>query len=164
MDRIVVAIDPAVTNKDESDETGMGVAGRCGNQFWVLEDLSGKYTPKEWANKAVNAYHRHHADRIIGEVNNGGDMIESTIRQVDKNASYKEVRATRGKVLRAEPVAALYEQHRGYHAELFVELEEQLTTPIEELEHDDRLDWLVWAATELMLEEDRATDVFSFDW
>ena len=153
MDRIVVAIDPAVTSKDKSDETGIVVAGRCGNQFYVLDDLSDRYTPKEWANKAVWAYHHYHADRIIGEVNNGGDMIENTIRQVDANASYKSVRATRGKALRAEPVAALYEQHRGYHVGSFYDLEEQMTTPFEELEQDDRSDALVWAATELMLHD-----------
>ena len=158
MDRIVVAIDPAVTVSDQADETGIIVAGKCGNRFYVLEDLSGKYTPKGWANKAVFAYHHWHADRIIGEVNNGGDMIENTIRQVNKNVSYKEVRATRGKVLRAEPVAALYEQHRGYHVGSFPELEDQMTTPIEELEDDDRLDAMVWAATELMLGVEIASD------
>jgi len=153
-DRIVVAIDPAVTNTDTADQTGIIVAGKLGNQFHVLEDLSGKYSPKGWANKAVKAYYDWHADRIIGEVNNGGDMIEATIRQVNENVSYKEVRATRGKVLRAEPIAALYEQHRGYHVGSFYELEDQMTTPLDELEHDDRIDAMVWAATELMLGEE----------
>jgi len=155
-DRIVVAIDPAVTVSDESDQTGIIVAGKCGNRFYVLEDCSGKYKPLEWANKAVNAYFRWHADRIIGEVNNGGDMVESTIRQVNANVSYKEVRATRGKVLRAEPIAAFYEQHRGYHVGSFYELEDQMTTPIDEIEGSpDRLDAMVWAATELMLGEEK---------
>jgi len=152
--RIVVAIDPAVTSKDESDDTGIIVAGKLGNQFHVLADLSGKYSPKEWANISVKAYFDWHADRIIGEVNNGGDMIESTIRQVNSSVSYKEVRATRGKVLRAEPIAALYEQHRGYHHDTFFELEDQMTTPLDELENDDRIDAMVWAATELMLGEE----------
>lgn len=153
-DRIVVAIDPAVTATDESDQTGIVVAGKLGNQFHVLDDLSGKYSPKEWANRAVNAYFKWHADRIIGEVNNGGDMIENTIRQVNDAVSYKEVRATRGKVLRAEPIAALYEQGRGYHHGSFHELEDQMTTPLDELENDDRIDAMVWAATELMLGEE----------
>ena len=153
-DRIVVAIDPAVTSKDESDDTGIIVAGKLGNQFHVLADLSGKYSPKEWANISVKAYFDWHADRIIGEVNNGGDMIESTIRQVNSSVSYKEVRATRGKVLRAEPIAALYEQHRGYHHDTFFELEDQMTTPLDELENDDRVDSMCWAATELMLGEE----------
>jgi len=153
-DRIVVAIDPAVTAKDNSDQTGIIVAGKLGNQFHVLDDLSGKYSPKEWANKAVSAYFRWHADRIIGEVNNGGDMIESTIRQVNDSVSYREVRSTRGKVLRAEPIAALYEQGRGYHHGSFHELEDQMTTPMDELEHDDRIDACVFAATDLMLGEE----------
>jgi len=153
-DRIVVAIDPAVTARDNSDYTGIIVAGRLGNQFHVLDDLSGKYSPKEWASIAVRAYYTWQADRIVGEVNNGGDMIESTIRQVDHNASYREVRATRGKVLRAEPIAALYEQGRGFHHGAFHELEDQMTTPMDELENDDRIDAMVWAATELMLVEE----------
>jgi len=128
-----------------------------------LADLSGKYSPKEWANKAVSAYFQWHADRIIGEVNNGGDMIESTIRQVNESVSYKEVRATRGKVLRAEPIAALYEQHRGYHVGSFYELEDQMTTPMDELENDDRVDAMVWAATELMLGSD-GSRVLIMDW
>ena len=162
-DRIVVAIDPAATNTEKSDDTGIIVAGKLGNQFHVLEDLSGKYSPKEWANKAVNAYYRWNADRIVGEVNNGGDMVENTIRQVNDSVSYRSVRATRGKVLRAEPVGAIYEQHRGYHVGQFYELEDQMTTPIDELEHDDRIDACVWAATELMIGEEggRVTVV---DW
>lgn len=163
-DRIVVAIDPAVSSKDESDETGIIVAGKLGNEFHVLEDLSGKYSPKGWANKAVSAYFKWHADRIIGEVNNGGDMIENTIRQVNASVSYKEVRATRGKVLRAEPIAALYEQHRGYHVGSFYELEDQMTTPLDELEHDDRVDSLCWAATELMLGSDGSRVLIVDDW
>jgi len=84
-------------------------------------------------------------------------MIESTIRQVDLNVSYREVRATRGKVLRAEPIAALYEQGRGFHHGAFHELEDQMTTPMDELENDDRIDAMVWAATELMLVEEEET-------
>jgi len=162
-DRIVVAVDPAVTNTEDSDQTGIIVAGKLGNQFHVLDDISGKYSPKEWANKAVSAYFKWHADRIIGEVNNGGDMIENTIRQVNASVSYKEVRATRGKVLRAEPIAALYEQGRGIHHGSFHELEDQMTTPLDELEHDDRIDAMVWAATELMLGEE-GHGAFFVDW
>jgi phage terminase large subunit-like protein len=164
MERIVVAIDPAITVSSTSDETGIIVAGICGNRFYVLEDVSGKYSPKAWANAAVNAYFRHHADRIIGEVNNGGDMIETTIRQVNESVSYKSVTATRGKVVRAEPVAALYEQHRGYHVGSFPELEDQMVTPFEEIEGSpDRVDALVWAATELMLGAQISTEVYSVE-
>jgi len=159
-ERIVVAIDPAVTSSAESDETGIVVAGRSGDYFYVLEDLSGRYSPKQWANIAVNAYFKHRADRIIGEVNNGGDMIENTIRQVSADVSYKEVRATRGKAIRAEPIAALYEQGRGLHITMFDQLEEQLCGwTIEADWSPDRLDALVWAATELMLGDDGYSDV-----
>jgi len=171
MSRIVVAIDPAVTSTSTSDETGIIVAGKCGERFIVLEDLSGRYTPKEWAQKVVYAYKRWEADRVIGEVNNGGDMIENTLRQVDRSVSYKSVRATRGKARRAEPVAALYEQGRGFHVGSFPELEDQMCSWIppepgvkDDQPSPDRMDALVWAATELMLEASVATSVGSFDW
>ena len=149
MDRLVVAIDPPKQDDEKSDECGMGVAGRCGNRFYVLEDLSDRMTPKAWGNKAVNAYFRWRADKVVGEVNNGGQMVGHTVHTVNENIPFKAVTATRGKVKRFEPIAALYEQHRGYHAGIFPELEDQMTTPLDELEHDDRVDWMAWAATEL---------------
>jgi len=101
---------------------------------------------------------------VIGEVNNGGDMVEATLRQISENVSYKEVRASRGKAVRAEPIAALYEQHRGYHVGSFPELEDQLTTPIEDIEGSaDRLDALVWAATELMLHDKPVLDMYTVE-
>ena len=163
MDRIVVAIDPPKYHEANSDECGIGVVGKCGNRLYVLEDLSGRYSPKGWGNKAVNAYFRWRADRVIGEQNNGGEMVENTVRQVNENVSYKQVTATRGKVKRAEPVAALYEQHRGYHVGSFYELEDQMTTPLDELEHDDRVDWLIWAATELMIDVEEGGRVTVID-
>jgi len=150
--RVVVAIDPAVTSTEASDETGIIVAGRIGETFYVLEDLSGRYTPEQWARIAVEAYQRWQADRIVGEVNNGGDMIESVIRQVDKQAAYTAVRASRGKAIRAEPIAALYEQGRGTHCAPFSELEDQMCSWTAEADWSpDRMDALVWAGTELML-------------
>ena len=164
MQRIVVAIDPAVTNTEDSDETGIIVAGKGYDQFYVLEDLSGRYTPEGWARQAVTAYHRWEADRIVGEVNNGGDMIESVLRQVDRAVSYKSVRATRGKAVRAEPIAALYEQGRGYHCGAFDALEDQMCSWTADADWSpDRMDALVWAATELMLELEISTDVYSVD-
>jgi len=163
-DRIVVAIDPAKKDNPKSDKTGIVVAGKLGNQFHVLEDLTDRYSPKGWANKAVNAYYRWHADRIIGEVNNGGDMVGNTVHQVNENVSYADVTATRGKVLRAEPISALYEQHRAYHHDVFCDLEEQMTTPLDELEHDDNIDAMVWAATELMLGEETAAGFTALEW
>lgn len=154
--RIVVAIDPAVTSNEQSDETGIIVAGLGrDDRGYVLEDLSGRYTPDGWARKALGAYKRHKADRIIGEVNNGGDMIEHTIRTLPngRNASYKAVRASRGKQARAEPVAALYEQGRVSHVGGLPDLEDQLCTwePLGDRRSPDRLDAGVWALTELML-------------
>lgn len=152
--RVVVAIDPAVTSTDESDETGIVVAARgSDSQLYVLADLSGRYTPDEWATKAVGAYRDYKADRIIGEVNNGGDLIEKTIRTVDRTVSYKAVRATRGKVVRAEPVAALYEQGKAHHVGSFDRLEDQMCTFVTTGfdGSPDRVDALVWAATELVL-------------
>ena len=108
MTRVVVAIDPAVTSGDEADETGIVVAGKDKNGHgYVLADISGRYPPTEWAHLAITAYRTHRADRIVAEVNNGGDMVGATLRMVDPNVAFTAVRASRGKVVRAEPVAAL---------------------------------------------------------
>ncbi len=111
MRRVVVAIDPAVTSSEGADETGIVVAGVGVDGFYyVLADRSARLSPNDWARRAIQAYKDFKADRIIGEVNNGGEMIELTLRTVDKNIPYKAVHASRGKVVRAEPIAALYEQ------------------------------------------------------
>lgn len=159
--RIVVAIDPAVTSNPDSAETGMVVAGVgpcCCNgrpelHGFVLADSSGRYTPNEWAQEAVARYKHHHADRIVGEVNNGGDLVEANVRSASKRVSYKAVRASRGKQTRAEPVAALYERGVVHHVGSFPLLEDQLCTwdPSAGMPSPDRLDALVWALTELML-------------
>lgn len=163
--RIVVAIDPAVTSKESSDETGIIVAGKDGDRFFVLEDLSGRYSPDQWARIAVEAYRNWSADRIVGEVNNGGDMIESVIRQVDRDVSYTSVRATRGKAVRAEPIAALYEQGRGFHVGAFPELEDQMCSWTQEADWSpDRLDAMVWSGHELMLGIHVPTDVEALSW
>jgi phage terminase large subunit-like protein len=154
LSRIVVAIDPATTHHDGSDETGIIVAGvddkGCG---YVLEDLSGKHSPLDWGQRAVAAYHRYKADRIVAEVNKGGDLVERVIRSIDSCASYKEVRATRGKAVRAEPVAALYEKGRIFHSRPLHLLEEQMCSyiPGSTSKSPDRVDALVWAFTDLLL-------------
>jgi phage terminase large subunit-like protein len=153
--RIVVAIDPAVTSNEDSNETGILVAGLgADDQGYVLEDLSGRFSPNVWAQRAVGAYHHYGADRIVGEVNNGGDLIENTLRAVDAQVCYRSVRASRGKYLRAEPVAALYEQGWLHHVGLFSELEEQMCSYVPGPSHGspDRLDALVWAITELIID------------
>lgn len=157
--RIVVAIDPAVTGNATSDETGIIVAGRASGQkeYFVLEDASLRGSPDQWISKAIAKYHQYKADRIIAEVNNGGDLVENLLKNKDKSVSYRSVRATRGKMLRAEPIAALYEDQKVFHVGRFPELEEQMvfyngtgkTSP-------DRLDALVWAITELTLSSGQA--------
>ena len=125
--RIVVAIDPAVSSDEDADETGIVVAGKdAAGHGYVLADLSGRYTPTEWARAAVAAYRAHDADRIVAEVNNGGEMVEATLRIVDPGVPYAAVHAARGKVARAEPVAALYEQGRVHHLGAFPALEDQM--------------------------------------
>jgi phage terminase large subunit-like protein len=152
--RVTTAIDPAVTSSDDSDMTGivvagLGVDGHC----YVLADRTCKDTPQGWAQRAVAAHDEHFGSRIVGEVNNGGDLVETVLRSVDPNVPYRGVHASRGKRLRAEPVAALYEQGRVHHVGVFDDLENQMIgwTP-ESGSSPDRLDALVWAVTDLMLE------------
>jgi predicted phage terminase large subunit-like protein len=153
MRRIVVAIDPAVSVSEDSDATGIIVAGLgVDDKGYVLEDASGKYMPIEWARRAVALYHKYRADRIVAEANQGGAMVETTIRMVDPNASYKAVHASRGKITRAEPIAALSEQRRILFAGSFPELEDELCTFVAgSSDSPDRLDAMVWAFTELMV-------------
>jgi len=140
-------------------ETGIIVAGRADDgHAYIIADNSVKASPDGWAREAVKAYHRHHADRIIAEVNNGGALVEATVRMVDPNVSYKAVHASRGKAVRAEPVAALYEQHRVHHVGPFPMLEDQMTAFTSDFDRGragyspDHVDALVWALTELMVE------------
>lgn len=149
--RVVVAIDPAVTAGEGSDETGIVVCGLGSDGVgYVLEDLSLSSSPLEWARAAIGAYRRHRADRVIGESNNGGDLIEAVLRTVDPSVSYRSVHATRGKLIRAEPIAALYEQGRIRHVGAFPDLEDQLCEWLPGMSSPDRMDALVWAFTELM--------------
>ena len=154
-ERIVVAIDPAATSEVGSDETGIVVAGMANGYGYVLADESGQYRPEEWAARAVSLYDLYDADRIIGEVNNGGEMIEAVLRTVRPNLSYTAVRASRGKVTRAEPIAALYERGKVFHVEEFPELENQMCSFTSDFDRKsqgyspDRVDALVWAMTEL---------------
>jgi predicted phage terminase large subunit-like protein len=167
MTRVVVAIDPAVTSGDEADETGIVVAGKdkTGHGY-VLADISGRYPPTQWARLAISAYATHRADRIVAEVNNGGDMVGATLRMVDRNAAFTAVRASRGKVVRAEPVAALYEQGRVHHIGAFPQLEDQMTNFTSDIDRaaagysPDRVDALVWAFSELLVEPMTGEGIF----
>jgi PBSX family phage terminase large subunit len=150
--RIVVAIDPAVTSKDTSDETGIVAVGiDFKDHVYPLEDVTGTYTPTEWAKQAIALYRKHKADRIVGEVNNGGDLIETVLRGIDANIPYTSVHATRDKLTRAEPVAALYEQGKGHHVGELLELELEMTTWAAKTgeKSPNRIDALVWGVTEL---------------
>jgi phage terminase large subunit-like protein len=152
--RVVVAIDPAATAGEESDETGIVAAGLgVDGRGYVLADRSCRLSPDGWANRAVAVFDDLAADLIVAEVNNGGDMVEHTIRTIRRSVPYKKIHASRGKQTRAQPVAALYEQGKVSHVEVFPELEEQLTTWTPESgSSPDRLDALVWALTSLMLQ------------
>ena len=163
LDRIVVAVDPPVTGKDTSDDCGIIVAGVCTDgppQDWrayVLADASiSTASPNFWAQKAVSAAHRFDADRLVAEINQGGDLVETLVRQINPMISYTGVRATRGKVARSEPVAALYEQGRVFHIGELDDLEDQMCqitrTGYVGSGSPDRVDALVWALTELMIE------------
>lgn len=157
--RIVVAIDPPATSTSSSDECGLVVCalGEDGRGY-VLEDLSDVMAPSEWGKKAIEAYNRWGADRVVAEVNQGGEMVENTLRTLPggMNLSYKAVRASKGKFARAEPVSALYEQGRVHHVGVFQALEDQLTdyNPQTSTKSPDRLDAMVWAFTELMIDQD----------
>lgn len=168
--RVVVAIDPAASASNVSSETGIIVAGVDGNgQGYVIDDLTLKDSPARWGEVAVMAFDHYQADRIIGETNNGGDMVEHVVRtaaeklhrdgkRTSKEVSFKQVRASRGKHTRAEPVAALDEQGRIHHMGMFAQLEDQLCTWVPGEDSPDRLDARVWAFTELMLDgEETAT-------
>lgn len=157
-ERIVVAVDPVVTSGDGADACGIIVAGvvRTGADWRavILEDATVKgATPNGWAQAVIAAYERHGADRVVAEVNQGGDLVETLIHQCDPLVPYTSVRATRGKVARAEPVAALYEQGRVSHFGGFGPLEEQMcqmtTTGFQGDGSPDRVDALVWALTDL---------------
>lgn len=154
-ERVVVAVDPAVSNTEASCEHGIVVVGKVGDHYYVLDDLSMTGGPLDWGARAVSAYRSRHADRVIGEVNNGGDLVEANIRSVDKTVSYRAVRASRGKYKRAEPVAALYEQGRVHHVGAYATLEDQMIAfvpaggGLSNGESPDRLDALVWGLTEL---------------
>lgn len=152
MRRVVVAIDPAATKNKDSDETGIVVCGLgVDGHGYVLADLSLRGTPEEWGRAAVYAYRFNEADRIIGETNNGGDMVEHVIRTVDNKVPFKAVHASRGKITRAEPISSLYEQGKCHHVGSFPHLEDQMCEydPKTAKFSPDRMDALVWAFTEL---------------
>lgn len=158
--RVVVAVDPAVSNKDKSDETGIIIAGQCEDgHYYIMEDKTIKAHVSVWAKLSVKVYNKYLADVIVGEVNNGGDLIETVIRQYQENINFKAVHATKGKYLRAEPIAALYERGLVHHVgSNLQELEVEMSEWVPGDPSPNRVDALVWALTYLAMEED------SFGW
>jgi predicted phage terminase large subunit-like protein len=147
LNQVVVAIDPAVTANKNSDETGIIVCGRDNmNHYYILDDKSGIFSPDVYLKMAVQLYNKYEANYIVAEVNNGGDLIQSMIKRLSDNpVPYKAVRATRGKMVRAEPIAGLYEQGKVHHVGSFSKLEEQMCQyTADTISSPDRLDALVW--------------------
>ena len=163
LDRIVVAVDPQVSTGQGSDECGIVVAGLTlgatprENHAWILADRTCQpKTVSDWALEAAAAYEDFQACRLVAEVNQGGNMVEQVIRQIDPNIGFRAVRATEGKRVRAEPVSALYEQGRVHHVGSFPKLEDQMvsfTGRSKSEKSPDRLDALVWALTDLIVDE-----------
>lgn len=167
LERIVVGVDPAVTSAEASDHTGIVVAGSKTidgeEHYFVLEDCSLIASPERWANRIVQAYRNWEADLVVAEVNQGGDLVESVLRNVSPNLPVQKVRASRGKIVRAEPVSALYAQGRVHHVGFFADLEDEMTsfTGTQEVSEKspDRLDALVWALTNLSEQHAGATSL-----
>lgn len=157
LERIVVAVDPAVTNTEKSDAHGIVIAGvmrlHGERHYFILDDRSLHGSPSDWTNTAVNAYIEYNADRVVAEVNQGGDLVQAAVRSACRNRriAYKAVRASRGKIVRAEPIAALYEQGLVHHVGSFPLLEDEMCSycGFSNEVSPDRMDALVWALTEL---------------
>ena len=160
LERVIVSVDPATSSEEGSDETGIVVVGLGRDtdgyaRGYVLEDGTLRGTPEEWARKAVNLYRKYSADRIVAEKNQGGEMVSSVLRAVDRSVPITLVNASRGKHVRAEPISALYEQGRVHHVGRFDKLEDQMCLfSIDNLRSNsfgspDRVDALVWGLTEI---------------
>lgn len=160
LEKVYVAVDPAASSEEGADEHGIVVVGLARDKDgyargYVLEDATCKGRPEEWAKAAVRMYRKWNADRIIAEKNNGGEMVETVIRTVDRTVPLRLVHASRGKVVRAEPISALYEQGRIHHVGRFDKLEDQMFSFSVDMVRTssegspDRVDALVWGLTEL---------------
>ena len=160
LERVLVAVDPATSSEERSDENGLVVVGLARDEDgyargYVLEDASLKGTPEDWAKTAVKLYRKWQADKIVAEKNQGGEMVSSVIKAQDRSVPVKLVHASRGKVIRAEPISALYEQGRVHHVGMFPKLEDQMCEfSIDNVRNSstgspDRVDALVWGLSEI---------------
>jgi predicted phage terminase large subunit-like protein len=148
---VVIGIDPSATSKSGSDDTGIIAAGRSPEgHFYILGDYTCHLTPQGWGEAAITAYHKHQANTIVAETNQGGEMVEHTIKTIDAKIPFRGVHASRGKAVRAEPVSALYEQGKVHHFGSFPQLEDELCEWVPGSDSPDRLDALAWAITFLM--------------
>ena len=157
MERIVIGVDPAVTSSEASDSTGIVVCGRRFDDrdgkthYYVLDDRTVKASPHEWAKEVVRTFHRYRADMVVAEVNNGGDLVVENLRHVDQTIPVTAQHATRGKIIRAEPIATLYDQGLVHHVNELENLEMEMTcyTGAVSDESPNRMDALVWAMKSL---------------
>lgn len=154
LDRLVVAVDPAVTSTEDADDTGIVAVGRTGPDAFVIEDHTCHEDPTTAMTRVVGVYHDLTADAVVVEANNGGDYLPAVIHAIDPTVTVRKVNATRGKRTRAEPVHALYEQGQVHHVGGFGDLEDQMCTWVPGDDSPDRLDALVWAITDLYPELD----------
>jgi phage terminase large subunit-like protein len=163
---VVVGVDPAVTSKAGSDDTGIIVAGKgTDGHGYVLGDYTCHDTPQKWGEAVITAYNRHEANLVVGEVNNGGDLVEMNIRAINPTIPFRSVHASRGKAIRAEPISALYEQGLIHHFGTFPELEDQMGEWIPGAEKSpDRVDGLVYALAELDILNYGAADYTESDY
>jgi predicted phage terminase large subunit-like protein len=149
--RKIIAVDPAISYGEDSDETGIIIAAKgIDGHYYILSDISGKYAPGFWGNMVVGTYMKEKCNDIIAEVNQGGELVVQNLRQINPAIGVKRVHASQGKLTRAEPIAALYEQGLVHHVGRFPELEEQMVSYTGKgMKSPDRMDALVWALTDL---------------
>jgi len=149
MDKVIISLDPSGSSTETSDECGIVVAGKDKDGFYILDDQTNKLSPAQWAAKAVELYYKHDANYILAETNFGADMVEICIHAVDKFIPVKTCRASKGKLIRAEPVSGLYERNLVHHVGIYPELELEMTSYLGEGKSPNRLDALVWAINDL---------------
>jgi phage terminase large subunit-like protein len=157
--RVVIAIDPATTHGPDADDTGIGAAGKSSTgHYYILDDWTGKYSPNGWASKAITLHYKRGSDCMVAEINQGGEMVANTVHTIEPDMNIKTVHAKRGKILRAEPIAGLYEQGKIHHVGMFPMLEDQMTHYTGEpgQKSPNNLDWMVYAITELMSVEEKS--------
>ncbi len=159
-DDVVVGVDPAVSVSKESNETGIIIAARKEKNAYVLADWSCREPPSQWARRVIEAVRCFGASRVVAEINQGGNLVESVIKSVDSSVRYKGVRAIGNKTARALPIVALYEQGRVFHVHHLSTLEEQLCSFVPGGKSPDRMDALVWALTDLMHVPQKSPEVF----